>query len=102
MLRVDVVGGELLKLQTYVNSWACVRVGNDMSELFAVNVELRQGCAMSPWLFNLCVCLSVCLCVSLSVCPSVCLYVCLFVRERAGAAECEWWQVLHKPAVIYG
>ena len=36
----------------YVDSWACVRVGNDVSEWFPVNVRLRQGCVMSPWLFN--------------------------------------------------
>ena len=31
----------------------CVRVGNDVSEWFPVRVGLRQGCVMSPWLFNL-------------------------------------------------
>ena len=36
----------------YVDSRACVLVGNDVSELFAVNDGLRQGCVMSPWLFN--------------------------------------------------
>ena len=35
-----------------VDSRACVRVGNDVSEWFRVNVGLRQGCVMSPWLFN--------------------------------------------------
>ena len=30
----------------------CVRVGNDVSEWFPDNVRLRQGCVMSPWLFN--------------------------------------------------
>ena len=33
-------------------SRACVRVGNDVSEWFTVNVELKQGCEMSPLLFN--------------------------------------------------
>ena len=54
MLRVYGVGGKLLKAvqSFYVHSWACVRVGNDVSEWFPVNVGLRQGCVMSPWLFN--------------------------------------------------
>ena len=54
MLRVHGVGGKLLKaLQSfYVDSRACVRVGNDASEWFPVNVGLRQGCVMSPWLFT--------------------------------------------------
>ena len=48
------VGGKLLKAvqSFYVDSWVCVRVGNDVSEWFPVNVGLRQGCVMSPWLFN--------------------------------------------------
>ena len=37
----------------YKDSRACVRVGNDVSESFPVNVGLRQGCVMSPWLFHL-------------------------------------------------
>ena len=36
----------------YANSRVCVRVGNDVSEWFPVNVGLRQGCEMSPLLFN--------------------------------------------------
>ena len=36
----------------YVASRACVRVGNVVSEWFPVTVGLRQGCVMSPWLFN--------------------------------------------------
>ena len=54
MLRVYGVGGKLLKAvqSFYVDSLACVRVGNDVSEWFPVNVGLRQGCVMSSWLFN--------------------------------------------------
>ena len=53
MLRVYGVGGKLLKsVQSfYVDSRACVLVGNDASEWFPVNVGLRQGCVMSKWLF---------------------------------------------------
>ena len=39
----------------YVDSRAFVRVGNDVSEWFPVNVGLRQGCVMSRWLFNVCI-----------------------------------------------
>ena len=37
----------------HIGSKACVRVGNEVSEWFPVRVGLRQGCVMSPWLFNL-------------------------------------------------
>ena len=53
MLRVYKVGGKLLKAvqSFYVDSRVCVQVKN-VSEWFLVNVGLRQGCVMSPWLFN--------------------------------------------------
>ena len=52
MLRVFVVGGKLLKAvqSFYLDSRACARVRNDVSEWFPVNVGLRQSCLMSPWL----------------------------------------------------
>ena len=34
----------------YIDGWACVLVGNDVSEWLAVG--LRHGYVMSPWLFN--------------------------------------------------
>ena len=37
----------------YEDSMACVRVGRVESDWFGVKVGLRQGCVMSPWLFNL-------------------------------------------------
>ena len=49
-------GGEklLTAVQSfYVDSRACVRVGNDVSEWFRVNVGLRHGCVMSRLLFNM-------------------------------------------------
>ena len=54
MLRVYGVGRKLLKAvqSFYVDSRACVRMGNDVSESFPVNVRLREGCVMSPWWFN--------------------------------------------------
>ena len=37
----------------YIDSRACVPMGNDVSEWFPVNVGLmRQGCVMSLSLFN--------------------------------------------------
>ena len=36
----------------YIDSRACVRVRNDVSDWFPVNVGLRQGCVISPWLFD--------------------------------------------------
>ena len=54
MLRVYTVAGKLLKAvqSYYIDSAACVRMGNVVSEWFPVNFRLRQGCFMSPWLFN--------------------------------------------------
>ena len=50
MLRVYGVGRKLFKAvqSFYVDSTACVRVGNDVSEWFPVNVGLRQSCVKSP------------------------------------------------------
>ena len=36
----------------YVDSSACVRVNGDEREWFRINSGVRQGCIMSPWLFN--------------------------------------------------
>ncbi len=35
-----------------MNSRECVRVRNGMSDWFPIRVGLRQGCVISPWLFN--------------------------------------------------
>ena len=55
VLRLYGLGGRLLQgvKSLYVGSKACVRVRNEVSEWFPVRVGLRQGCVMSPWLFNL-------------------------------------------------
>ena len=55
VLQLYGVGGKLLRAvkSFYIGSKACVRVGSELSEWFPVKVGLRQGCVMSPWLFNL-------------------------------------------------
>ncbi len=32
---------------------ACVKINGETSEHFEIKVGLRQGCVMSPWLFNI-------------------------------------------------
>ncbi len=55
MLKIYGVGGKLLKgIQAfYREANACVRMGGEFSESFAVEVGVRQGCEVSPWLFNI-------------------------------------------------
>ena len=36
----------------YVDSSACVRKKAGVSEQFRIDSEVRHGCIMSPWLFN--------------------------------------------------
>ena len=36
----------------YVDSLACVSVKGVESEWFRIDSKVRQGCIMSPWLFN--------------------------------------------------
>ena len=47
------VGGKLLNgiKSRYVNNLGCVRVKGE-SECFKINSGVRQGCIVSPWLFN--------------------------------------------------
>ena len=79
MLRVYGVGGKLLKAvqSFYIDTRSCVRVGNDVREWFPVNVGLRQGYVMSPWLFNV---------YMNGVVPEVNVRV-------LGKGKCEWWRV---------
>ncbi|MCP5003018.1 MAG: hypothetical protein GY941_03575 [Planctomycetes bacterium] len=48
------VGGCLLEgiKAFYKGASACVRVDGRLSETFDISVGVRQGCVMSPWLFN--------------------------------------------------
>ncbi len=54
-LRVYGVGGQLLEVikSFSENASASVRVNGELSESFKVKVGVRQGCVMSPWLFNI-------------------------------------------------
>ncbi len=55
MLKICGVGGQLLKgIQAfYREANACARVGGEFSESFTVELGVKQGCVMSPWLFNI-------------------------------------------------
>ncbi len=54
-LRVYGVGGQLLEgiRSFYGNASASVRVNGELSDSFNIEVGVRQGCVMSPWLFNI-------------------------------------------------
>ena len=48
------VQGELLRVTQALceGSKACVKVGQSETEMFGVQKGVRQGCTLSPWLFN--------------------------------------------------
>ncbi len=55
VLKIYGVGGKLLsaKKSFYEDASACVKISGETSEHFEIKVGLRQGCVMSPWLFNI-------------------------------------------------
>ena len=54
MLRMYDVGDKLLNeiKSMYVDSSACFKVKGGVSERFRIGSGVRQGCIISPWLFN--------------------------------------------------
>ena len=54
MAGVENEGGKLLSgiKSMYVDSLSCVRVKRSESERFRIDIEVRHGCIMSPWLLN--------------------------------------------------
>ena len=55
VLMIYGVGGKLLSAvkSFYEEASACVKISGETSEHFEIKVGLRQGCVMSPWLFNI-------------------------------------------------
>ncbi len=53
-LKTYGVGGKLLSAKSfYEKAPARVKISGETSEHFEIKVGLRQGCVMSPWLFNI-------------------------------------------------
>ncbi len=50
VLKVCGVGRQLME---YREAYACVKVNGELSDSFAIGVEVSQGCVMSSWLFNI-------------------------------------------------
>ncbi len=55
VLKIYGVGEKLLRAvkSFYEEASACVKIRGETSEHFGIKVGLRQGCVMSPWLFNI-------------------------------------------------
>ncbi len=55
VLRIYGVGGKMLSAikSFYEAASACVKINGETTEHFEIKVGLRQGCVMSPWLFNI-------------------------------------------------
>ena len=55
VLRIYGVGGQLLNGMKafYERVSACVKVDGETRESFEIKIGVRQGCVMSPWLFNI-------------------------------------------------
>ncbi len=54
VLKLYGVGGKLLcAIKSYEEASACVKISGETSTHFEIKVGLRQGCVMSPWLFNI-------------------------------------------------
>ncbi len=55
VLKIYGVGGQLIEeiKVFYREANACAEADGELSDSFAVGVGVRQGCVMSPWLFNI-------------------------------------------------
>ncbi len=55
VLRIYGVGRQLMEgiKAFYREANACVKIDGELSDSFGVRVGVRQGCVISPWLFNI-------------------------------------------------
>ncbi len=55
VLKIYGVEGKLLSVikSFYEEASTCVKISGETSKNFEIKVCLRQGCVMSPWLFNI-------------------------------------------------
>ena len=54
VMRISGIGGRVLRCKSFYDEGeVCMRLASKVSESFEVKMGLRQGCVMSPWLFNM-------------------------------------------------
>ncbi len=55
VLKIYGVGGQLMEgIKAFCSKAnACVKVDTEFGDSFAIGVGAKQGCVMSPWLFNI-------------------------------------------------
>ncbi len=54
-MKIYGVGGQFLEgiRAFYRGASGCVKVNDEFNDSFSIGMGVRQGCVMSPWLFNI-------------------------------------------------